>query len=1238
MLTYNSKLWAFVDQPEERKDDDGIPYTVVVPMAVPTRHSNAGLGWMLSPGRIVTGLDPESTEQGPAYEDSSGATHYFRGPLHDEALGSVSYTRDGSYLRLGTWPFDGRTTVEKGNGEIHIFGASGYLEEVRRAQAGTIGGLLLYTIAYEFEASTGLVNRWTLTDRDARTQVVNFRAISTNPQYNYKRVVDSVVLTTSTGTATYTFVYDDDAEIARDCRDDTTPPANRKSRVPLLREIKQAETGWSYKFDYNKIYGNCEPGTIKSMTLPTLGRYEWTYGQYSVPGEICASMEVGTGAPGVTEKREYLSADSTSPAATWQYANTARFVKSVACPAAPQYRPTTEVYDLATTAVIAPDYTRTTHFFTVWGHPDPSPLGFRREDHGLPFSGATALKSGDFFLSRQTSRCTGTATTCTLLRSEYVQYEGATMPENHSRVSGTRTVFADDGDSYIQTQHTDFDGYGHYRKSVTSSSFGDGTQRTSYTAYNGTAGPNGRAPGQPSLLIPPSSAWLTETFTKTAVNEVRDNVTRTAVESVCFDTNGRLVGRRTYKNAGTVSATEAVMPPAATAADVVVFREFNSVGNMNAENWYGGDNATVTISSICDKPSQTAAYRIAHTYQYGALATSKWDGVTWKAVERQNYAGSGLPLWSKDSSGVQTSFTYDEFGRTKTIASEGTDSINFDYVAAVAPTGSTSGNGAYVSISQGTGTDVYTIEHHYDGLGRPIAERRRLPGAPEQWAQRRAEYDAFGRKTKESVWTLEPIGSTAPLPVVSPLYWTTLTGYDAFGRVGTVDPPGADSTSFTYVGVRETTRTSNVATAANGSETAAVTTERVDPFGRLIEVIEPNDNSTTYDYDAADRLIKVTMAAESPAQTRSFVYDNRGFLTQEQHPEVGPSGNGWISYPCYDARGHALRRVDGVQVSVTQCAPAVAANAFDVTYTFDAAERLLTVATSGSNELLKQFTYDTPTPGVTDRSAGKLKTATRHNRIPDDVKVEETYLYGDDAGRMTRRVTKVDDAGTAHDVEFQQSYTYDARSLPSAIEYPHCTNANCGAATPRTLSFDRSRGYLTDVTGVTKPATSTSNGFSYHPTGAVSVTRHGDGSSDTMIQDSGTSRPYSIVFSGFSDVPPCPAISLTGPTPALQTIGYSGGTSISIAASGGDALTVSWYEGQSPDVTVPAGQGTTLTVGPLTQNKKYWARVTNGCGTVVNSGTAAVRVQLATPTNVAAAMVAGGGISVSWNGVSGATG
>ena len=255
--------------------------------------------------------------------------------------------------------------------------------------------------------------------------------------------------------------------------------------------------------------------------------------------------------------------------------------------------------------------------------------------------------------------------------------------------------------------------------------------------------------------------------------------------------------------------------------------------------------------------------------------------------------------------------------------------------------------------------------------------------------------------------------------------------------------------------MRQVSRAVKIATA-QGSEAAATTTEVYDRQGRLISVTEPSGSAganvtTSYGYDVGNRLASVSTTSGSITQTRGFSYDLAGLLKSETHPEKGASGNGTVTYPLYDSRGHVLRKTDGPH---------------DLSFTYDPAERLFRVQEAGSSgRLLKEFLY-AGANGADDWRQGRLQQASRYNYetalgASIAVKVDETYVYGGRDGRVSRRDTLVTPTinGTAQAAHaFTQGFTYNDLGLVSSLDYPTCTHAECVQPAPAVF-FDVPAGY-----------------------------------------------------------------------------------------------------------------------------------------------------------------------------------
>jgi YD repeat-containing protein len=307
-----------------------------------------------------------------------------------------------------------------------------------------------------------------------------------------------------------------------------------------------------------------------------------------------------------------------------------------------------------------------------------------------------------------------------------------------------------------------------------------------------------------------------------------------------------------------------------------------------------------------------------------------------------------------------------------------------------------------------------------------------------------------------------------------------------------------------------------VAEAASGfaaharfcAHTAAKTTKAFDRQGRLTSVTE-NDGTTasvktSYGYDVGSRLSSVSMPGTGGTQSRSFTYDNRGFLTSETHPELGASGYGSASHSEYDSRGHAHRTSTGT--------------GFDVRTAFDAAERPTLVTDMANSRTLKQFAYDSGYAcGTGTTCQGKLAAAARYNYDPDlgTVTVTESIQYGGIGSRPSRRDRSVGSSNTGafSGESFFFAQTYNTLGDLSTLTYP-CRSTTAGTCkpadrTPPVVNNGYTNGFLTSVAPSTGAAWASS--ITYQPTGLASTISHGGGVTETWAADpNGMARPQTI--------------------------------------------------------------------------------------------------------------------------------
>jgi RHS repeat-associated protein len=1046
-LTYNSSPWEFLTVHRVTNLQTDVDRT----QAIPNRCSNAGLGWRISFGRMNPPCQvPDgngSPSDRPIYQDENGTDHIFYPTLHDgdpEDAGSldVEYTRDGSYLRLKAHA-DNSKEIDFPDGSVRQFDGTGMPTMLQDA----FGNFL------KIDYTTP--NRWVLTDSQSlRTNTIYFRT----DLPGYSQTVDYIELAVfgSSTPATYRFNYTTPT-ITRPCPHSDSDPNTSMSVsnnvvVPLLDSVTLPDTSsWSasgYLTTMRPNIGSMSPGVypadacvenngnITALTLPTRGRLEWTWQQVYFPSGSTTKKHLQNNPAVATRTMRYAD---TTVQGSWTYTY------------APGFSDADSSKEHTTTVVDSLGH-KTVNYFSI--ALDPSPTGWSQYEYSLPFSHdhTVSAPGAVLNLSRKTFQTINNVET--LLRSEYVLYErdpifGTVPPDFYNtnrRLLRSRTVYEDDvvntNATYGGVINSNFDGLGHYRAQMTEGNFGSSDVRGHFADYNSAQGTYTVNPvtntGSGYTPFLASSAWVLE-----APTSMSDAEGGTAQVDLCYQAGTAAVTRKRVHRSGaavskkdllTVYDLEPLPPPATT----------GYTGNVLREKFYGGDSLSQALSlgtDLCDRnlllPSSPEV-EIDHTYTAGVRSSSQYAGATFNVLDQTIDANTGLPSSSRDTAGLQTAYTYDAFGRlTFSQPSTGQGgSTEYVYTPATPASGSIKPNVIVRRHANGNlSAPVLAVNQIvFDSFGRVFQELKNLPDG--STAKRQTNYDAVGNKSQVSEWTAGQPGN-----------FTQYLTYDPFGRPGVIQPPdgATHNVTMTYHGVRQVDRKVKIATAV-GSETQSTTTEVYDRQGRLLSVTEPSGSgganvTTTYGYDVGNRLSSVsttaTVGGSQVIQNRSFAYDVAGLLQSETHPEKGTSGNGSVTYPKYDSRGHVLQKVDGPH---------------DLTFLYDSAERLAQVKETGaSGRLLKAFTY-APSNGTNDWRQGKLQVATRYNyeTIPAvgsiAVQVDETYTYGGRDGRISQRdstVTPTVNGAVQPFHSFTQGFAYNDLGLVSSLSYPLCTHTGC---------------------------------------------------------------------------------------------------------------------------------------------------------------------------------------------------
>jgi YD repeat-containing protein len=1191
--TYNSKLWEMQTVP-------GVPGGAPpqFPRQRPDRFSNAGFGWLVSLGRLI---GPAETDVNPGgsfrYQGADGGIHDFFFNLHpnDAITTGVSYTRDGSYIRL-----------RKSGSDYFIEFPDGVSQEYREWTDGSIIRYRLHATrdprGNYYVVDYGTANEWRIRDQYDRLIVVTFDSTPvTAKAYDYKNFETAIKTITFPGfdgtTSTYTFEYEANDVRRGYCGQQENTADDPYVAAPFLKKITLshgAAVVGAYEAAYDlslvaPVKGtpteSCRAGTILSMKLPTQATVRWTYQDYFMPGDCRSELtsDMTTGLATRIFDSPGTGAFAGEADATWTYtlARTPETGDGVLCKES--YHPQPPPGEMTNT-VTSPAGDQTVHYFSIWplGR-DAGPNGEIAKEFGLPFSRRRA-SSDDATRFLSSKICKGPCSADTdIRRMTYIAYERDASSgerfEANRRMVTSRTVYSDDADRSVFTTHSGFDGVGHYRTTAVTGDFGQGSvSRTTTTNYNVRdslvsnspsvldTGTYNSSTGLGFTLPSPNGPWILNTYSSVSSTDG----TSSTKQYACFSpVTGDLQATRLLEGAspGSKDLLTVFERSAETALNG------GAPGAVTAVSSYGGDGSPLqptTKTALCDYVNASAStdqprpleYRTRHTYSYGSRATStpytpNDTAMPFKSLDLEIDPNSGLASSVYDTAGVETKYEYDPSARLTEIVPSGMATISYTYTPA------TSSTRAKVTVSQASTTGTVKREIHVDSMGRPTLEKKTVDSISLQ--SRTTSYDAMGWTTSVTEW-----GSTSA---------TTFTDFDAFGRPGTITAPDGAVSTLSHKGTQKT-RTSTYRSPGGNADTTV--TENYDPLGRLVEVIESSGPTsatsshggavhTKYGYDVADRLTTVDITPlGGTAQKRLFKYDARGLLTEETHPELGSK----MTY-VYDARGHATQK------------NFPGASDFDLRYRYDAAERLTEVSTRNGTafRLSKFFDF-----GISGTANGRLLTAKRYNYLPgsaDYYLVTEGYSY-DVNGRYSGRDTRIDRvvSGTTTLVRsFSQSKTYNDLGLPQTIVYPQCTS--CGSSA-RTLAPTYNRGFLQTIPGFIDDVDYTAGGMAKR-------IDHSNGTSDVITPSAnGLSRPQSISFQGFCTSPQI------APQPEDQHIERNTPVTIIASVTGSPTLSYQWAKRPASTST-----WTSVSTGPslsviVPEETYYRLTVTNGCGSIVS--------------------------------------
>jgi RHS repeat-associated protein len=402
----------------------------------------------------------------------------------------------------------------------------------------------------------------------------------------------------------------------------------------------------------------------------------------------------------------------------------------------------------------------------------------------------------------------------------------------------------------------------------------------------------------------------------------------------------------------------------------------------NCNGSTGNEAAAPTGAAVFTSRTVLTAYQSGTGYPAGEFPTSNTDALT--HTETKTYDGRfGVVLTHKDPNLVQTTQTYDVFGRPSLLTKgDGTKvQLTYNFCSGVnGGTASCPALAAYVVKSQPFASDGVTAN-----------------GA---WTQ--AYYDILNRVV--STQTLGFDGSS--VVVVS-------TAYDVLGHVASTSRPhfstGASQlTSFTYDSVDRATLRTNPDTSTEGTSYNGLTVTSTNELSQ----------TKTRTRNGQGQLITAT---DTASQTISYVYDPFGELAQT----TDPAGN--VVSSSHDLRGRKIRSVDPDMGTWTYAYDALGqlvsqtnGNNQTSTVTYDVGGR---VTARAEPDLSSTFTYDSCTNGI-----GKLCSAASN----DGYSRSNTY------DTLSRPLSTT----TTADTTYTTSVTYDTNGRVASQGYPGGVTVN----------------------------------------------------------------------------------------------------------------------------------------------------------------------------------------------------
>lgn len=371
-----------------------------------------------------------------------------------------------------------------------------------------------------------------------------------------------------------------------------------------------------------------------------------------------------------------------------------------------------------------------------------------------------------------------------------------------------------------------------------------------------------------------------------AGNLIRETSGSGIVTTYSYDDENRLTACN-IDDTGDENDITVAYDSTASSSQVITVTDANGNQKVEKLNWSGLTTETEDISNSGDEDSMITSYefddygrKVKETYSDDSYITYSYTGSSENISVKTTYAGAESENQEAEST---TTYTYDDFDRVLT------------------------------AVVQKDGSTVSSTAYTYDAEGKKISETVSYGLSTEETTT--YAYDSEGRLVK----TTYPDGSG--------LEDVTYT-YDVQGNLLTVSHDGSLVCEYSYDGLGQLVSMKEYKEPGASSSGYILRTYAYDSHGRCISIKYLDNGSEesilesfAYTYDKDNQILTCTHVNNLPEdgsainETRSYVYDNYGYLTQSTITDHNNSDAQSVTAYTYDAVGNRLSKTEDGSVT-----------------------------------------------------------------------------------------------------------------------------------------------------------------------------------------------------------------------------------------------------------------------------------------------------------------------------------